>query len=97
MKVLVVGNGGREHTIAWKLLQSQQIEQVYCVPGNGGTATLSSCQNVPLSADDFESIGKFTQENNIALVVIGPELPLARGITDYLQHLGVMVFGPTKA
>ncbi len=97
MKVLVVGNGGREHTIAWKLLQSQQIEQVYCVPGNGGTATLSRCQNVPLSVDDFESIGKFTQQNNIALVVVGPELPLARGITDYLQRQGVMVFGPTKA
>ncbi len=97
MKVLVVGNGGREHTIAWKLLQSQQIEQVYCVPGNGGTATLKSCQNVPLSVDDFESIGKFAQENDIALVVVGPELPLAKGITDYLQRKGVMVFGPTKA
>lgn len=97
MKVLVVGNGGREHTIAWKLLRSQQIEQVYCVPGNGGTATLGRCQNVSFGVDDFESIGKFAQENDIALVVIGPELPLARGITDYLQSQGVMVFGPTKA
>ncbi|HCF27640.1 MAG TPA: phosphoribosylamine--glycine ligase [Cyanobacteria bacterium UBA11049] len=97
MKVLVVGNGGREHTIAWKLLRSQQIEQVYCVPGNGGTATLARCQNVPLKVDDFESIGKIAQENDIALVVVGPELPLARGITDYLQSQGVMVFGPTKA
>jgi phosphoribosylamine--glycine ligase len=97
VKVLVVGNGGREHTIAWKLLRSQQIEQVYCVPGNGGTATLARCQNVPLKVDDFESIGKFAQENDIALVVVGPELPLARGITDYLQSQGVRVFGPTKA
>ena len=96
VKVLVVGNGGREHTIAWKLLRSQQIEQVYCVPGNGGTA-MARCQNLPLGVDDFESIAKFAQENDIALVVVGPELPLARGITDYLQSQGVMVFGPTKA
>jgi len=97
VKVLVVGNGGREHTIAWKLLRSPRIEQVYCVPGNGGTATLARCQNLPFSIDDFERIGEFTQANDIALVVVGPELPLARGITDYLQSQGIKVFGPTKA
>ncbi len=98
MKVLVVGNGGREHALAWKLLQSQRIRQVICIPGNGGTATTERCQNVPLRVDDFEGIVRFIVVQNISLVVVGPELPLALGITDYLQdqNLNVMVFGPTK-
>ncbi len=97
MKVLVVGNGGREHALAWKLLQSDKIEQVVCVPGNGGTATMERCQNLPLAVSDFEGIGKFALENGISLVVVGPEVPLANGITDYLQTQGLMVFGPNKA
>ena len=97
MKVLLVGNGGREHALAWKLLQSQRIEQVFCVPGNGGTARMQRCQNLQLSMDDFEGIGRFALGNGISLVVVGPELPLALGITDYLQRQGLMVFGPTKA
>ncbi|MBE9059009.1 phosphoribosylamine--glycine ligase [Sphaerospermopsis sp. LEGE 08334] len=97
MKVLVVGNGGREHALAWKLLQSDKIEQVVCVPGNGGTATMERCQNLPLAVSDFEGIGKFAVENGISLVVVGPEVPLANGITDYLQTQGLMVFGPNKA
>ena len=97
MKVLIVGNGGREHAIAWKLLQSQQIEQVFCVSGNGGTASIERCQNLPLNEDDFEGIGKFALEHDISLVVVGPELPLALGITDYLQRQNLMVFGPTRA
>lgn len=98
MKILVVGNGGREHALAWKLLQSQRIRQVLCVPGNGGTATLERCQNVSLRVDDFEGISRFILVHNISLVVVGPELPLALGITDYLQHEhpNLMVFGPTK-
>ncbi|MCX7595417.1 MAG: phosphoribosylamine--glycine ligase [Fischerella sp.] len=97
MKVLVVGNGGREHALAWKLLQSKQIEQVTCVPGNGGTATMSRCQNLPLKVDDFEGISQFAQKEGISLVVVGPEVPLANGISDYLLSRGLMVFGPTKA
>lgn len=97
MKVLVVGNGGREHALAWKLLQSKQIEQVVCVPGNGGTASMAGCQNLPLAVDDFAGISKFALENGITLVVVGPEVPLAKGITDYLQAKGLMVFGPVKA
>jgi phosphoribosylamine--glycine ligase len=98
VKVLVVGNGGREHALAWKLLQSQRIRQVICIPGNGGTATLERCQNVPLRVDDFQGISRFILVQNISLVVVGPELPLALGITDYLQHQHqhLMVFGPTK-
>ncbi|BAY08118.1 phosphoribosylamine--glycine ligase [Calothrix sp. NIES-2098] len=97
MKVLVIGNGGREHALAWKLLQSKQIEQVVCVPGNGGTASMAGCQNIPLAVDDFEGIGKYCHENGITLVVVGPEVPLAKGITDYLNQQSLKVFGPVRA
>lgn len=97
MKVLVVGNGGREHALAWKLLQSQRIQQVICIPGNGGTAMTKRCQNLPLRVDDFEGIARFALVQNVSLVVVGPELPLSLGITDYLQQEGLTVFGPTKA
>lgn len=97
MKVLVVGNGGREHAIACSLLQSHRIERVFCIPGNGGTASMERCQNLPLSVDDFVGIERFALVYGISLVVVGPELPLALGITDYLQRQGLMVFGPTKA
>ena len=96
MKVLVVGNGGREHAIAWRLVQDASI-QVICVPGNGGTATLPRCQNLGLTQDDFEGIARFCMVNNVALVVVGPEIPLAAGITDFLQRKNIKVFGPQKA
>ncbi|MBD1851873.1 phosphoribosylamine--glycine ligase [Leptolyngbya sp. FACHB-711] len=97
MKVLVIGNGGREHTIAWKLLQSKRVQEVFCIPGNGGTAKLARCRNLALSVTDFEGIGRFALVNNVALVVVGPELPLAAGVTDYLQAQGLTVFGPVQA
>ncbi|NEO65345.1 MAG: phosphoribosylamine--glycine ligase [Moorea sp. SIO4G2] len=96
MKILVIGNGGREYALAWKLLQSQSIEQVICVPGNGGTATLTGCQNLLLNVQDFDGIAEFALVNDIALVVVGPELPLSLGITDYLQSKHIPVFGPTQ-
>ncbi len=96
MKVLVVGSGGREHALAWKLLQSVQVQEVVCVPGNGGTATLKGCYNVGMGVTDFEGIARFALVNNIALIVVGPEVPLADGITDYLQNQGLTVFGPTQ-
>lgn len=97
MKVLVVGSGGREHALAWKLLQSVQVQEVVCVPGNGGTATLKGCHNVGMGVTDFEGIARFALVNNIALIVVGPEVPLAAGIVDYLQAQGLTVFGPTQA
>ena len=97
MKVLVVGSGGREHALAWKLLQSVQVQEVVCVPGNGGTATLKGCHNVGMGVTDFEGIARFALVNNIALIVVGPEVPLAAGIADYLQAQGLTVFGPTQA
>ncbi len=97
MKILVVGNGGREHALAWKLLQSAKIEQVICTPGNGGTATMERCQNLPIEVHNFEAIKQCVQDNNISFVVVGPEVPLAMGITDYLQHHNIPVFGPNQA
>ena len=96
MKVLVVGNGGREHALAWKLLESQGIPQVLCIPGNGGTAGMERCQNIPLMVDDFAGIARFALVHNVSLVVVGPELPLALGITDYLKRQNIKVFGPNK-
>lgn len=97
VKVLVVGSGGREHTLIWKLLQSSRVQEVICVPGNGGTARLKRCRNLALSVSDFEGIGRFALVNNIGLIVVGPEAPLAAGITDYLQQQDLLVFGPTQA
>lgn len=97
MKVLVVGSGGREHALASQLLQSNRVEKVFCTPGNGGTAVLNKCENVAIAVNDFESILKLIEENAIDLVVVGPELPLSEGITDYLQDYQINVFGPNKA
>jgi len=97
VKVLVVGNGGREHALAWKLLQSPKVQQVTCVPGNGGTASLKRCQNLSLNLNDFEGMARFALVNGVGLVVVGPEAPLAAGITDYLRQHHLQVFGPTQA
>ena len=97
MKVLVVGSGGREHAIAWKLLQSPNVDRVWCTPGNGGTATLDNCQNLVIAVDDFAGIAKAVKDNNIDLVAVGPEVPLSLGIADYLQQQDIAVFGPVKA
>ncbi|WP_319422338.1 phosphoribosylamine--glycine ligase [Pleurocapsa sp. FMAR1] len=96
MKVLVVGNGGREHTLAWTLLQSFNVDEVFCTPGNGGTATMSNCHNLALAVDDFAGIADAVKANQISLVVVGPEVPLSLGIVDYLRERNIAVFGPTK-
>ena len=95
MKALVVGSGGREHALAWALLQSPDVE-VICTPGNGGTATMENCQNLPLAVDDFAGIVRTVKEHGVSLVVVGPEVPLSLGIVDYLRQRNIAVFGPTK-
>lgn len=97
MNILVIGSGGREHALAWSLLRSPTVQQVYCLPGNGGTATLTHCQNVDIPEQDFAAMGRFAQEHNIDLVVVGPEVPLSLGISNALQSFHIPVFGPTKA
>lgn len=95
VNVLVVGSGGREHAIAWKLAQSPRVTQVFCAPGNGGTATLG--KNVPIQATDLDGIVDWASENRINLVVVGPEDPLAAGLVDRLVARGIPAFGPTQA
>lgn len=97
MKVLVIGSGGREHTLAWCLAKSDAIESVICIPGNGGTATLDKCQNVDLSVTDFPGIEQVAIAHDPSLIVVGPEAPLAVGMTDYFQDKGFTVFGPRQA
>jgi phosphoribosylamine--glycine ligase len=97
VKFIVIGNGGREHALAWSLLRSPNVERVFCIPGNGGTATLSGAENVALAADDFGAIAQFAQTQGIDGVVVGPELPLSQGIADALRPQGIAVFGPTQA
>ena len=97
MNVLIVGSGGREHTLAWKLLQSPNVQKVFCLPGNGGTAQLPNCQNVAGSEEDFDRIATCAKKRKAAFVVVGPEAPLAQGITDALAEFDIPVFGPTQA
>jgi phosphoribosylamine---glycine ligase len=97
VKILVVGSGGREHAIAWKLLQSPKVTQVLCVPGNGGTAKLDRCQNLSFRIDDFAGITRLIETNGVRMVVVGPEMPLAKGIVDHLQEKRIPVFGPVQA
>lgn len=95
MKVLVIGKGGREHALVWKLAQSPKVEQVYCAPGNAGTAL--DGVNVPIDANDFDYLIRFAKKENIGLTVVGPEDPLANGIVDAFQVQGLRIFGPSKA
>lgn len=95
MKVLVVGSGGREHVLGWKLKQSPQVTQVYCAPGNAGTA--QDAVNVDLPATDAERLAQFAKNEGIGLTVIGPEAPLVAGIVDVFRKQGLRVFGPSKA
>ncbi|MDQ6860511.1 MAG: phosphoribosylamine--glycine ligase [Verrucomicrobiota bacterium] len=95
MKILVVGSGGREHALAWKLRQSRRADRIFCAPGNAGTESLG--QNVPLKANDIAGLVSFAKENAVDLTVIGPDDPLAAGIVDVFQAQGLRVFGPTKS
>ena len=97
MKALVVGSGGREHALARSLLKSERIQEVFCSPGNGGTATMNNCQNLSLAVDDFAGIAQAVSDRQIDLVVVGPEVPLSLGIVDYLRKQDIAVFGPTQA
>jgi phosphoribosylamine---glycine ligase len=95
MKVLVIGNGGREHALAWKLAQSPKVQVVYVAPGNGGTALDARLENVPIT--DIAELAEFAQREKVVLTVVGPEAPLAAGVVDLFRARGLRVFGPTKA
>lgn len=106
-KALVIGSGGREHALAWSLSRSAAVDAVFVAPGNGGTqwsandgdglAPQAPAQNVDISPDDFATLVQFAQANEIALTVVGPEVPLANGIVNIFQQAGLRIFGPTQA
>lgn len=95
--VLVVGGGGREHALAWKLAQSPKVDRLLVAPGNAGTATEPLCENVPVAADDIDGLLALADREAVALTVVGPEAPLAAGIVDRFRDAGLRCFGPTQA
>jgi len=97
MFILVIGSGGREHALAWKCAQDESVSEVFDCPGNAGTALENKVSNVSINVDDFAAVKDFCIENNIALVIVGPEQPLVDGLVDYLQNNNIKTFGPSKA
>ncbi|KAG6088666.1 hypothetical protein E4U30_001877 [Claviceps sp. LM220 group G6] len=97
IRVLLIGNGGREHALAWKLSQSARVEAIFVVPGNGGTATCPKVTNVDsVSSEDFPGLVKFSQDNEVNLVVPGSEVPLVDGVEEFFKRVGIPCFGPSK-
>src|SRR5690348_9867264 len=94
MKILVVGGGGREHAIVWKIAKNPFVKKIYCAPGNGGISALAEC--VPIKATDKAGIVRFSKEKGIDLVVVGPDDPLYAGMVDALQEAGIRAFGPVR-
>ena len=96
MKVLIIGGGGREHALAWKIAQAARIEKVFVAPGNAGTARENKIENIAIDPLDFEKLMAFVETNNIALTIVGPEAPLVAGIVDAFEQRGLRCFGPRK-
>jgi phosphoribosylamine--glycine ligase len=94
MKILVVGGGGREHALVWKLAQSPKVSQIYCAPGNAGIAQMAEC--VPIDVNDFAALAEFALHQNIDVTVVGPEDPLLNGIVDFFEERSLKIFGPRK-
>ena len=94
MKVLIIGGGGREHAIAWKLNQSPKVDKIYCAPGNGGIAQIAEC--VPIPVMEFDKLTAFAKENGIGLTVVAPDDPLAAGAVDAFEAAGLRAFGPIR-
>ncbi|MCD7097901.1 phosphoribosylamine--glycine ligase [Stenotrophomonas sp. MMGLT7] len=97
MKILVIGSGGREHALAWKLAQSPRVSEVIVAPGNAGTATEDKCRNVPVKVTDIGGLLKLAQDESVGLTVVGPEVPLVAGVVDRFRAAGLRIFGPTAA
>ncbi|QIM63633.1 phosphoribosylamine--glycine ligase [Pasteurellaceae bacterium Orientalotternb1] len=97
MKVLIIGNGGREHALAWKASQSPLVNKVFVAPGNAGTALEQGIENVAISATNVPALVEFAQQNDIALTIVGPEAPLVIGVVDAFRAKGLKIFGPTQA
>ncbi|MGB5097761.1 MAG: phosphoribosylamine--glycine ligase, partial [Porticoccaceae bacterium] len=96
MNLLVIGSGGREHALAWKLAQSPAVQTVYVAPGNAGTALEPKVENVAIAAEDIEALARFAAERTVAFTLVGPEGPLVAGLVDRFEVLGLPVFGPRR-
>ena len=97
MKVLVIGGGGREHALAWKLAQSPRVSEVLVAPGNAGTATEPRCRNVPVAAEDIPGLLALAKAESVGLTIVGPEGPLVAGVVDAFLQAGLPCFGPRQA
>lgn len=97
MKILLIGSGGREHALAWKLAQSEKVETILAAPGNPGIALLPKCQCINLDVEDLNGVANFAEEQSVDLTVVGPEAPLVAGLADVFKSRGLPVFGPSKA
>lgn len=97
MNILIIGNGGREHALAWKAAQSPLADKVYVAPGNAGTALEASLTNVAIAATDIPALIAFAQSHDIGLTIVGPEAPLVIGVVDAFQAAGLKIFGPSQA
>ena len=96
LKVLVIGGGGREHALAWKIAQSPRAEKVFVAPGNAGSAREPQCENIAIAAENVDGLLRFAQQNKIDLTIVGPEAPLVLGVVDKFRAAGLRIFGPTK-
>ncbi|TYT26893.1 phosphoribosylamine--glycine ligase [Luteimonas viscosa] len=97
MKILVIGSGGREHALAWKLAQSPRVDEVIVAPGNAGTATEAKCRNAAVRVADIDGLLRLAREEGVAVTVVGPEVPLVAGVVDRFRDAGLRIFGPTAA
>jgi len=97
MKILIIGGGGREHALAWKIAQSPRAEKVFVAPGNAGSAREAKCENVAIAAEDVDGLLRFAQQNKIDITIVGPEAPLVLGVVDRFIAAGLRCFGPTRA
>ena len=95
MKILVIGSGGREHALVWKLKQSSSVDRIFCAPGNAGTTEIA--ENIAVSATDLPQLLRFAKQNDVDLTVVGPDDPLAMGIVDLFTADKLRIFGPTKS
>ena len=94
MKILLIGSGGREHALAWKIAKNDRVEKIFVAPGNGGTAIEAKCENINIA--DIDELLNFAIENSIDLTIVGPEDPLTKGIVDKFRNKGLKIFGPSE-
>ena len=94
MNIVIIGSGGREHALCYKLLKSSKINKIYCIPGNAGTDEIAT--NIFADINDFDEIYKIVLKLNVELIVVGPEIPLVNGIVDYFEKKNIKIFGPNK-